>query len=264
MDILFYSSGVLFNMRMKTVLMKSNLGWIRWAVWGCLLGGVLWGAEPGDLPKPVSRAERQIEGWTVLVDDRLIAPENEALGKRALQILTSELSDIRTVVASNRLRKLQDVKIVLDLTHGALRPAQYHPSAEWLESHGYARTLAKCVHIPNTADFASARHHHDQPWDVLHELAHAYHDQVLGFENPEIRRAWERYRDSGHGDSVLHIVGRREKHYALTDHKEFFSEMSEAYFGRNDFFPFNYGELAEAEPEISAMLRRIWGPLAIR
>ena len=31
------------------------------------------------------------------------------------------------------------------------------------------------------------------------------------------------------------------RHYALTNHKEFFAEMSEAYFGMNDFFPFNRG-----------------------
>jgi len=217
-----------------------------------------------ELPKPASRTERRIEGWKVLVDDRLLAPEHDVLGQRALQILSAELSDIRTVVASNQLQKLHTVSIVLDLTHGKLRPAQYHPSAEWLEGHGYARALAKCAHIPNAADFANPRHHHEQPWDVLHELAHAYHDQVLGFEDSEIRRAWERYRESGHGDSVLHIAGRHQRHYALTDQKEFFSEMSEAYFGMNDFFPFNHGELAEAEPEIYALLKRIWGPLAVK
>jgi hypothetical protein len=220
--------------------------------------------KSAELPKPTSRTEQRIEGWTVLVDDRLFASEHEPLGKRALQILTSELADIRSVVATNRLQKVQSVKIVLDLTHGKLRPAQYHPSPEWLEGHGYARALAKCVHIPNAADFANTRHHHEQPWDVLHELAHAYHDQVLGFEEPEIRRAWERYRDGGHGDSVLHVAGRRQRHYALTDQKEFFAEMSEAYFGMNDFFPFNHGELAEAEPEIYALLKRIWGPLMVK
>ncbi|MGO9112581.1 MAG: hypothetical protein ACLP9L_25400 [Thermoguttaceae bacterium] len=46
--------------------------------------------------------------------------------------------------------------------------------------------------------------------------------------------------------SVRHIEGwtvrvdpgQHVRHYALTDHKEFFAEMSEAYFGMNDFFPF--------------------------
>ena len=34
--------------------------------------------------------------------------------------------------------------------------------------------------------------------------------------------------------------------------------MTEAYFGVNDFFPFNRAELKEAEPEIHALLREIW------
>jgi hypothetical protein len=47
----------------------------------------------------------------------------------------------------------------------------------------------------------------------------------------------------------------------LTDQKEFFAEMTEAYFGMNDFFPFNRGELKDAEPEIHALMKKIWeGP----
>jgi hypothetical protein len=137
---------------------------------------------------------------------------------------------------------------------------QYHPSAGWLVGHGYARDLARCVHIPDAADFVSARSNNEQQWCVLHELAHAYHDQVLGFDEPRIRKAYETFKASGHGDSVLHIDGRKAKHYALTDPKEFFAEMSEAYFGMNDFFPFNRAELKTAEPEIYALLEKVWGP----
>jgi hypothetical protein len=48
------------------------------------------------------------------------------------------------------------------------------------------------------------------------------------------------------------------RHYALTNHKEFFAEMTESYFGVNDFFPFNRAELRESEPEIYALLRDVW------
>jgi hypothetical protein len=48
---------------------------------------------------------------------------------------------------------------------------------------------------------------------VLHELAHAYHDQVLGFEEPRIRAAYERYKASGHGDASLLFDGKRVRHY---------------------------------------------------
>ena len=43
--------------------------------------------------------------------------------------------------------------------------------------------------------------------------------------------------------------------------KEFFAELTECYFGSNDFYPFVAGELKQAEPEIFALLADIWGPL---
>ena len=78
--------------------------------------------------------------------------------------------------------------IVLDLTHGKLRAMQYHPSADWLKANGYSTDLVKCVHIPEAADLPTPRNITEQPWVILHELAHAYHDQVLGFEEPRILR----------------------------------------------------------------------------
>ncbi len=222
---------------------------------------LLMAAEPRDLPKPISRTTRQIEGWTVLIDDRLLAPPDEALGKRAIKLLEAKLADISYVMPEERLEKLRSFRIVLDRTHGKLRAMQYHPSAEWLAGHGYDTNLAKCLHICDAADFARARQVNEQPWVVLHELAHAYHDQVLGFDEPRIRTAFERFKQSGHGDNALLFDGKRVRHYALTDQKEFFAEMTESYFGVNDFFPFNRAELMTAEPEIYSLMREIWGPL---
>ena len=219
----------------------------------------LFASDEKDLsPKPEKRTERRIEGWQVKVDDRLLQADSN-VGARALQIMEMQLANIKSLVVSNRLEKLQTVSIVLDLDHGKLKPAQYHPSAGWLEGHGYSRELAKCVHIPNASGFAAARHNSEQPWCVLHELAHAYNDQVLGFESEEIRKVYEHYKASGHGESVLFVSGGKRKHYALTNQKEFFAEMTEAYFGMNDFFPFNRGELKEAEPETYELLVKLWG-----
>ncbi len=218
------------------------------------------GGAASESTNAVSRTIRQIEGWTVRIDDRLLQEPNRSLGDHCLKMLEAKLADIKAVVPSNRLQRLQAVPIVLDLNHGKLRAMQYHPSAEWLESHGYARDLAKCVHIPEAADFPRRRQINEQPWVVLHELAHAYHDQVLGFDEPRIIRAYEQYKKGGHGDATLLFDGKRAKHYALTDAKEFFAEMTEAYFGENDFFPFNRAELITAEPEIYQLMREIWEP----
>jgi hypothetical protein len=40
---------------------------------------------------------------------------------------------------------------------------------------------------------------------------------------------------------------------------EFFAEMSESYFGKNDFSPFDAEELKREEPELFQLLVEIWG-----
>ena len=198
------------------------------------------------------------------MDDRLLGGDGAALGGRALKLLAARLVVISIVVPEEPLAKLREVPIQVDLTHGALHAMQYHPSAGWLKAHGYSEQLAKCVHIPDVADFLSPFENHRQPSAVLHELAHAYHDRVLGFDEPRIRAAYEKFRDSGNYRSVLTSPGAQRPHYGLTDQKEFFAEMTECYFGTNDFFPFVAGELRQAEPEVFALLRDIWGPLPQR
>lgn len=212
----------------------------------------------GDASKPTSHSDRQMVGWTVRVDDRLFESAHAELGERALKFLENELLDIVAVVPAAKVDKLRAVVIVLDLSHGELGPMQYHPSVEWLEENGYDAKLAKCVHIPQAADVATVRNIREQPWVILHELAHAYHDQVLGFDELRVQQAYDHYRASGRGDTALLYDGSRVRHYGLTDQKEFFAEMTEAYFGSNDFYPFNRAELKESEPEIHRLMEQIW------
>jgi len=221
-------------------------------------------ASKSEPPKPTARAERRIEGWDVRIDQRLLAGTNSVLGERALNLLAARLVAIAMVMPEPSLTRLREVPIVLDLTHGGLRNMQYHPSAGWLTSHGYSEALAKCVHIPDVSHFLSPFENHRQPWAVLHELAHAYHDRVLGFDEPRIKAAWTSFRDAGRYQSVLTSPGGERAHYALTDPKEFFAEMTECYFGANDFYPFVAGELKQAEPDIFNLMRDIWGPLPRR
>ena len=230
-------------------------------VLACLLA-----AAPGFAAddKPASRADRKVEGWAVRIDDRLLAGPDAALGAKSLRFLEAKLSDIAAVVPADKLTKLRSFGIVLDLTHGDLKSMQYHPDAGWLTGHGYAADLAKCVHIPRAADLAVRRNINQQPWVILHELAHAYHDQVLGFDEPRIDAAYTKYKASGRGDATLLYDGRKVKHYALTNRMEFFAEMTEAYFGVNDFAPFTRAELKQSEPEIEELLTHIWASPAAK
>ena len=43
--------------------------------------------------------------------------------------------------------------------------------------------------------------------------------------------------------------------------RKILAEMTECYFGTNDFYPFVAGELKQSEPEIFKLLHEVWGPL---
>ena len=212
--------------------------------------------------KPVGHEVRELEGWKVHVDQRLLAKGSHAdVGDLALRLLSGRLLEIVMVVPADKVARLKQVPIWLDFSHGELTSMQYHTSADWLKSNGYDPAMEKGVHIPVAGRFTAARHHHIQPWAMLHELAHAYHDQVLGFDEKELRKAWKVMVDGGKYQKTRHIAGRQVPHYALTNHKQFFAEMTEAYFGLNDFYPFQRDDLRRAEPEIFQLMGEIWGPL---
>lgn len=223
------------------------------------LSGIAFAAEKPAIP--TAHTTRDLEGWKVRVDQRLLEGEAKPIGDRALKLLGAKLVSMSVVVPEKELAKLRAVTIELDLDYGGLTSMQYHPSAEWLKNNGYNENLAKCVHIPRAEDFLSPSENHRMPWVVLHELAHAYHDQVLGFEEPRVLAAWKKFKESGKYQSVLTSPGHQREHYGLTDQKEFFAEMAESYFGSNDFYPFVTGELKQAEPGIFDLMKEIWGPL---
>ncbi len=213
---------------------------------------------------PTSHTPRLIEGWRVRVDDRLLSGTAAASGDQALKLLHARLVAISFVVPPPALAQLRAVTIQLDFNYGDLHPMQYHPSSAWLREHGYSEDLAKCVHIPDVEGFLSPFDIHRMPWVVLHELAHAYHDQVLGFEEPRLFAAWRKFRENEKYQSVLTSYGARREHYGRNNAKEFFAEMTESYFGSNDFYPFVAGDLQAAEPALFILLADIWGPLPAR
>jgi hypothetical protein len=224
----------------------------------CLgVAGGLRAAEPVP-PQPTAHTARAIEGWTLQVDNRLLTGVDAELGERALALMATRLYQIKLVVPADKVKRLKQVTFYMDRTCGPLTSMGYHPEADWLAEHGYLINMAKCIQIPDTTRFVTPEHYVKQPWAVLHELAHAYHDQVLGFDHPGIMAAWKKFVASGKYESVLHIYGHNAKHYALTDQKEFFAEMTESYFGVNDFYPFNRAELKQAEPAIAELLHTIW------
>jgi hypothetical protein len=217
----------------------------------------------GDAPKPEasfvptsSYELRTVEGWTVHVNRRLLN-EDAALGTAALRLLEVKLYDITRVVPSKALDELRKVPIWLGVDDGSAPCAEYHPSKQWLADHGYNPDKAKCVEIGNAAKFLQWSK--DQPAMVLHELAHSYHDRVLGFDHPAVKDAYKKAVEGKQYEAALHNNGRETRSYALTDPQEYFAEGSEAFFGTNDMYPFVRAELRRHDAGLERLLGEVWG-----
>lgn len=197
----------------------------------------------------------RVAGWTVRVNRELLTTQSE-LGSNALALLSVKLREITNTVPARACEALKRVPIWLGVNDGHAPCAEYHPSKEWLAKNGYNPDKAKCVEIGNARKFIewSPR----QPMMILHELAHAYHDQVLGFSDKRIRAAFERAKADGRYNSVERNNGKTERAYALTDDHEYFAEATEAFFGTNDFYPFTREELRKHDSELYDLLEEAW------
>jgi dipeptidyl-peptidase-4 len=199
--------------------------------------------------------ERGVLGWKVLVNEELLGARAEVGGK-ALALLEEKLRGIRDTVPEAALTALERVPIWIGVDDYAAPNACYHPSADWLRTHGWNPDKAGAVEIGNAAIFLDWSR--TQPMMVLHELAHAFHHQVLTHQHAGIRSAYEQAKKSGSYEEVSHVSGGRQRAYAMNNEQEFFAEISEAYFGRNDFYPFTRADLAQHDPALLQLIAGIW------
>ncbi|WP_152053298.1 hypothetical protein [Tautonia marina] len=213
--------------------------------------------EPPRYPPTSCYEVRDIEGWTVLVHEDFLGDHPE-LAARTLELLRVQLYQIIRRVPAEAVETLRLIRIWVEEDEPNHPCMAYHPDAHWLREHGMNPEKAGCIEVANARNFLDWTL--AQPWMVLHELAHGYHHRFLddGFDNAAIKGVFERARQEGRYDSVLHINGKDERAYALVNPMEYFAEATEAFFGTNDFYPFVRSELQRHDPEMDELLRSIW------
>ena len=141
--------------------------------------------------EPARRYEtRRLEGWTVLVNRDLIERQPE-LTAHGLKELGLQLYQVTRVVPPPALRKLQEIRIWVEESEAEPPCMTYHPDPGWLREHGKSPAKARCIELANVRTFLQWTT--QQPWMVLHELAHGYHHQFLdgGFENTDIKATYQ-------------------------------------------------------------------------
>lgn len=221
-----------------------------------------------------SKAQLSVNGYTnynfsgfdVLVENNAFSV-NSALTNTAIDLLQANLLEISQFnIDQTKMDALKAVPIFMDwnTTTGA---AQYHPSEAWLIANGYIPEKAMCVEISNITNFINWTNQ-NQPYMVLHELAHAYHHRVLNFNNAIITSAFNNATTNNLYTNVSYHAGggsyiNQPTAYALTNEKEYFSEITEAYFGLNDYFPFNYNDLSSYDIVGFNAAVSVWGDFTL-
>lgn len=194
----------------------------------------------------------RIMGWPVYVNKEL-STQHQQLLKDGKALLKKQFVQIIKAVPKELLPELRKVPVWMEyqiVPHGAMC---YHPSEKWLRANGYNPEKAKSVEISDVKNFIEWSKH--QPWMVMHEMAHAYHHRVIGHDYEPINQAYKKALESKLYESVMYYNGKKKRAYAMNNSKEYFAE---AFFGKNDFYPFINSELKEHDPELFALLTKVW------
>lgn len=195
---------------------------------------------------------------------------NSSAAQDAIAHLKEDLEEINGLIPESALKVMKKNPIWLekDLTDGA---AWYHANRDWLAEQGktdarYMTDKWHCVELCNYVHYVSWSDQ-NQPYMVLHELCHLYHDQALsgGFENPDVKAAYNHAKNSGMYRNTAYRLDSKTTYnidvaYAMNDQMEYFSEICEAYWGENDYYPFNYDDLKAYDPQGFAVMEKVWGP----
>jgi len=224
-------------------------------IWVFLAVDLACGQEQKFDPTSVYQQE-VIQGFTVLINPMVLNHKMEAAQMRSE--LTSQLKAIVRVMPDKPLSVLQQVRIWVEWEKKKEGAAEFHPSATWLKEHGYNPEKAGCLELSNTRNFVKWSRA-EQPWMVLHELSHAHHFLVLGERHEGVEAAYKQAVDRKLYESVDYINGGKQRAYALTNAKEYYAELSEAYFGKNDFYPFVRSQLIKHDPVGYQLMEATWG-----
>lgn len=203
----------------------------------------------------------KIAGFTVHISDQAITHKDEI--KAGISLLKNRLTIISRMKVSDETKsKLKSVPIFVEWNLGNAW-AMYHPSRDWLIQNGYIPEKAKSVEITNLKNFIDWTKL-NQPHILTHELSHAYMDQFLTKQEQEsIKSVYQKALSDGLYESVEYTPGGNmvkvhKKAYALTNELEYFAEISEAYLGKNDFYPYTRKELQNYDSLGYVLMKSIW------
>ena len=206
-----------------------------------------------------------IDGHPVWINNEFISKKPELL-KKVLATLEEDLKQLDRDMASPAREAIRSTALWLELETKASgmisgKGAVYHPSKSWLIKHGKEPAMLNGIQICSAKNYLKWRNG-KVGMTVLHELAHAYY-HVLKKGKKQVKETYKLAKRGGKYNKVGYMNSEKKsgdlfKAYAMGNEHEYFAELSEAYFGCNDYFPYNREQLKKHDPAGYQMVHKIW------
>lgn len=207
-----------------------------------------------------------IDGHPVWISNEF-SDKNPRLLKRVLNTLEEDLLQLDRDMAAPAREAIRSTAIWLELETkpaGMIsgKGAVYHPSKSWLIKHGKEPAMTNGIQICSAKNYLKWRNG-KVGMTVLHELAHAYY-HVIRRDRKQVKATYKLAKNSGVYNQVGYMNSEKKnscnlfKAYAMNNEHEYFAELSEAYFGCNDYFPYNRQQLKEHDPTGYQMIHELW------
>jgi len=203
-----------------------------------------------------------IDGFTLLVQEKVLDPKNSEMFKvKPLEVLDMELKMISAVLAPKPLALLRNILIWVEWDEQLTMSNGRQGNALAVFYGGTQRQLLREGTQPLKANsvvvlrMKSLTKEHQPEFDtkrcvLLHEMAHAVHFQLIGYENPTVKQTYKLAMERNLYDRTS---------YAATNEHEYFAEMSCAYLNRIDYFPHTREDLKKHDKAGFALMENLWG-----
>jgi hypothetical protein len=234
---------------------------VCWAV-----GPIGLGASPGAKGKaakddwePVPGYKyREINGFHLLVNNTVLEKAKKSEDRRKpMEVLELELDLLVRAIPPRATTALRTIPVWVEWesrhanTSGAV--AVYYPGNTANQVFRYESleraVKSNCVEIVSMKYLCQEHQGEKHRCVLLHEFTHAVHHHLFGMDNPVIKAAYANAMSKGLYEGV----------YAATNEKEYFAEVSCAYFNYLNYRPETREELKKYDPVGYHMMELTWG-----
>ncbi len=216
-------------------------------------------------PSPLDKVEgykrHLIEGFTVMMSTEAGEGEIKDAELKPMDVLALEFQIMKKVMPSKQIELLQKITIwaewddfqsVGNGRDGRALATYYGGSQLSLLNEKKNPFKSKCVTI-HSLKILTEQHQpkvETQSLVVLHEFAHAVHDQLLGFDHDGVKAAYRQAMERKLYDKAQ---------YVSTNEAEFFAELTCAYYDQLQHYPKTREELKKHDPATYKLLESVWG-----